>query len=149
VTDVFCKCAGCKVSKAPQWMTKGTENLYLHCSKCHDRTHETYSTDAQLCSKCAWAEKQSQKLVIVTPLGGNFTYENRWAVTGSASPYIVSEAKDGNWACSCMAWTRTHPREDCKHILRIKLQENTPAPAPTMSSAPSLAVITYTGRKMR
>src|SRR5208337_1539915 len=110
----------------------------------------------EICGRCQqivgkdFMAKQSQKLVTVTPLVGNFTYENRWAVTGSAaSTYIVSEAKDGNWACSCMAWTRTHPREDCKHILRVKLQENTPAPAPTMSSAPSLAVITYTGRKMR
>src|SRR5208282_68433 len=49
---------------------------------------------------------------------------NQWYVSGSAAePYTVSEANDGNWSCSCMAWTRNHPREDCKHIMRVKLAE--------------------------
>ena len=94
--------------------------------------------------------KQAKKQVIVTQLAGTLSYKNRWSVSGSAvEPCTVSLANDGNWACSCMIWTRTHPREDCKHIMRVKLQENTPAPAVTRASAPSLAMATYTGRKMR
>jgi hypothetical protein len=45
-------------------------------------------------------------------------------VQGSArSPYIVSisDESGGTWACSCPAWTRTVPREDCKHIMRVRL----------------------------
>ena len=97
--------------------------------------------------------KQSKAQVSVTLLPA-YAYKNRWGVSGSAAmPYIVSEAKDGNWACSCMAWTRNHPREDCKHIMRVKLQDQFEhgarfAPA-TVASTPSLAVIQYTGRKMR
>jgi hypothetical protein len=97
--------------------------------------------------------QQLKKQVTVTWLPPTYSYRNRWAVSGSAAtPYTISEAKDGNWACSCMAWTRTTPREDCKHILRVKLQQMKPqasAPAVTVASTPSLAIATYTGRKMR
>jgi hypothetical protein len=58
--DVLCLCAGCKVSKAPQWMTKGTEKNYLHCSKCHKRVHETYTFD-QLCIKCHMEAKMAKQ----------------------------------------------------------------------------------------
>ncbi len=94
--------------------------------------------------------KQSTKVVTVTTLSVDSwgQYKHRWAVSGSAAePYTVSEAKDGNWACSCIAWTRTHPREECKHILRV--QRITLAPAPEAAPAPSLTKVTYVGRKMR
>ena len=97
--------------------------------------------------------KQQKAVVTVTKVQTHFMshqYKGQWHVTGSAAnPYTVSEAKDGNWACSCMAWTRTHPREDCKHIMRVKLSINTPAPAATMSSVPSLACVSVQGRKFR
>ena len=30
--------------------------------------------------------------------------------------YIVSETVEGEWQCSCKAWTTHKPRRDCKHI---------------------------------
>jgi len=30
--------------------------------------------------------------------------------------YIVSETVEGEWQCSCKAWTAHMPRQDCKHI---------------------------------
>ena len=84
---------------------------------------------------------------LVKPQSGFFTGEVRklpavnspiwttqWSVAGSAKdPYIVSRKKawsliGGNvtsegFACSCMAFTRNTPREDCKHILKVKLFE--------------------------
>ena len=34
--------------------------------------------------------------------------------------YIVSETEDGEWQCSCKAWTTSKPRKDCKHILKAQ-----------------------------
>ena len=34
--------------------------------------------------------------------------------------YIVSETEDGEWQCSCKAWTTHKPRIDCKHIVKAK-----------------------------
>jgi len=34
--------------------------------------------------------------------------------------YIVSETIEGGWQCSCKAWTTHKPRQDCKHILKVK-----------------------------
>ena len=34
--------------------------------------------------------------------------------------YIVSETEDGEWQCSCKAWTTHKPRQDCKHIIKAK-----------------------------
>jgi len=36
------------------------------------------------------------------------------------SSYIVSETVDGEWQCSCKAWTTHKPRQDCKHIIKAK-----------------------------
>lgn len=48
-------------------------------------------------------------------------YQQQWQVQGSAKkPYVVSLTDNGEWQCSCPAWTRTSPRKDCKHIKRIK-----------------------------
>jgi len=46
----------------------------------------------------------------------------RWVVTSYSGngEYIIAQDKEGNWACSCMAWTRHMPRRDCKHILEVK-----------------------------
>ena len=91
--------------------------------------------------------RQSKAVVTVTALPNSYGYKRRWAVSGSAAtPYTVSEATDGNWACSCMNWTRTVPREDCKHVMRVKLMTATPIPVPINKS---LTLPTYTGRKMR
>lgn len=101
--------------------------------------------------------KQQKRPVSLSRISNpRFGYSGQWTHSASPTsknaypaPYVVSLAKDGNWSCSCMNWTRTHPREDCKHIMRVKLSVNTPAPAVTMASTPSLALPTYTGRKMR
>jgi len=62
-------------------------------------------------------------------------WTDQWSVVGSAKePYIVSRKNTGvgyangsttsdGWACACMAFTRNTPREDCKHILKVKLHE--------------------------
>ena len=34
--------------------------------------------------------------------------------------YIVSETVDGEWQCSCKAWTTHLPRKDCKHVRKAK-----------------------------
>lgn len=34
--------------------------------------------------------------------------------------YIVSETVEGEWQCSCKAWTTHKPRIDCKHIYKAK-----------------------------
>jgi len=74
------------------------------------------------------------------------TYRGQWRVSGSASePYIVSHYHDDNWACSCMAWTRNHPREDCKHIMRVKLAEAVPAEVPVTKTHQ----VEFTGRVFR
>lgn len=62
-------------------------------------------------------------------------WTDQWSYQGSGQqPYIISRKKSSNqdilqstsWACSCPAWTRNMPREDCKHILKVKLMEKVP-----------------------
>jgi hypothetical protein len=62
---------------------------------------------------------------------------SQWAYQGSAkSPYIISrkggykgtgyatpEQKAQEWQCSCKSWTTTVPRQNCKHIVAVKLKE--------------------------
>lgn len=36
------------------------------------------------------------------------------------SQYVISRLSSGEFACSCMGWTRHVPRRDCKHISRYK-----------------------------
>lgn len=39
----------------------------------------------------------------------------------SGHTYVVSIDNNGNWGCSCPAWTRgPHAREDCKHIIGVR-----------------------------
>jgi len=47
---------------------------------------------------------------------------DRWVVSSSSGDgdYIVARDKDGNWACSCIGWTRHVPRRDCRHITEVK-----------------------------
>ena len=80
-------------------------------------------------------------------------YNGQWTVSASPTknnsnpdPYTVSEANDGNWSCSCMNWTRHHPREDCKHIMRVKLRENTPV---EVKVEPKMQFVQSTGRVFR
>jgi hypothetical protein len=145
-----CKCVGCKIASCgPQIMDRDTWDRYLHCSKCHTRVNETY-TDQQLCLKChmeAQMAKQQKKAVTVGRKTPSYGYKNQWYVSGSAAtPYTVSEANDGNWSCSCPAWTRNHPREDCKHVMRVKLAEAVPA---EVKVEPSMVATVSTGRMFR
>lgn len=134
---------------------------HLYCSGCGKAVYETY-TPQHLCSMCAFAakvgtsnaktefkqskaeeiaqaikakEKELQKGdVRKLPAVNSPLWTSQWAVMGSgATPYIVSHKKDGEWQCSCPAWTRNTPREDCKHILRVKLAENVPSAPKTMT----------------
>lgn len=50
-----------------------------------------------------------------------------WQVVGtSGKPYKVSQRQDGTFGCSCPAWmfSKVHPRPDCQHILRKRMELN-------------------------
>lgn len=50
-------------------------------------------------------------------------WRRQWDVPSDSNPaksYVVSEDREGHYACSCPAWTRHTPRRDCKHIRRVK-----------------------------
>ena len=50
-------------------------------------------------------------------------YVKFWEVESESNPnraYIVSEKRDGTYACGCPRWTTHMPREDCKHIRLLK-----------------------------
>lgn len=46
----------------------------------------------------------------------------RWVVPSYSGngEYIVAKDNEGNWACSCIGWTRHVPRRDCRHIIEVK-----------------------------
>jgi hypothetical protein len=99
----------------------------------------------------AQQQKKEVTVIYVKP-AAHSAYSGQWYVSGSGkAPYTVSEAKDGNWSCSCMAWTRTHPREDCKHIMRVKLQTAVPVavPEPGKPGKTGMQLVQSTGRKFR
>jgi hypothetical protein len=53
------------------------------------------------------------------------TYDKQWEVTGtSGKVWKVSRNFDGTFECSCPAWTfkKVHPRPDCQHILRKRIE---------------------------
>lgn len=58
------------------------------------------------------------------------SYTQQWDVPSQSSKgkkfYRVSLRHDGLMECSCKAWTSTVPREDCKHILRKRLELGMP-----------------------
>jgi hypothetical protein len=91
--------------------------------------------------------KHQKKEITVTRKPSSGQYEAQWYVSGSAAePYTVSHAKNGDWSCSCMSWTRNHPREDCKHIMRVKLQEATPV---EIKASPAMTFVQAKGRVFR
>jgi len=47
----------------------------------------------------------------------------RWKVSSSRGEghHTVAQDADGNYACSCIGWTRHVPRRDCKHIIDVQL----------------------------
>lgn len=62
---------------------------------------------------------------------------HRWPVVSESAyggeTYNVALARDGTWGCSCKGWIfqKARPREDCKHILRVKREiEEPPLPWP-------------------
>lgn len=126
------------------------------CPNCHIYMRAAGSK-AYVCTICLHIQlipgesmaRQQKAPVTVTKLvrTSSHHYKNQWNVSGSAAlPYTVSEATDGNWSCSCMAWTRNHPREDCKHIMRVKLRENTPV---EVKVEPKMQFVQSTGRVFR
>ena len=47
----------------------------------------------------------------------------KWKVRSHSNrkkEYVVSRDQNGNYGCSCPAWTRRTPRKDCKHIKEVK-----------------------------
>jgi hypothetical protein len=80
---------------------------------------------------------------------------NQWYVDASPTPknskpdpYVVSQPKVGDmWECGCKSWVSNHPREDCKHIMRVKLTA-TPM-ASEIKVEPSMQFIQATGRVFR
>jgi len=67
------------------------------------------------------------------PKSSSPMFTEQWAVQGTAkAPYIVSRkggykatsaAEAKAWQCSCKSWTTTVPRQDCKHVVSVKLKE--------------------------
>ena len=53
----------------------------------------------------------------------------RWKVPGMAKKgkepplWTVYQDLNGLFSCNCPAWTKNMPRQDCKHILRVKLNQ--------------------------
>lgn len=47
---------------------------------------------------------------------------SRWCVPSSrgSGQHIVAQDAEGNFACSCIGWTRHVPRRDCRHITEVK-----------------------------
>lgn len=50
---------------------------------------------------------------------------HKWHVAGSrpGTNYTVAVSDEGNWGCSCPAWTRHKERQDCKHIKKVRSTE--------------------------
>lgn len=71
------------------------------------------------------------------PAASSPMFVSQWAYQGTAkAPYIISrkggykgtgyateQQKAQEWQCSCKSWTTTVPRQNCKHIIAIKLKE--------------------------
>jgi len=71
------------------------------------------------------------------PKSSSPMFVEQWIYQGSAkAPYIVSRKggykgtgyatdaqKAQEWQCSCKSWTTTVPRQDCKHVVAVKLKE--------------------------
>ena len=71
------------------------------------------------------------------PAASSPMFVSQWAYQGTAkTPYIVSrkggykgtgyateQQKAQEWQCSCKSWTTTVPRQKCKHIVAVMLQE--------------------------
>jgi hypothetical protein len=74
------------------------------------------------------------------PASSSPVWTDQWVYQGSGKmPYVVSHKKNAagsslEWQCSCPAWTTTTPREDCKHVLKVKLTEGIPLLAKTNGS---------------
>lgn len=115
------KCTKCGVFAGGEYYLQGNGGAY--CQKCN--------TAVQIGE--AMKKPMTKGEVRKLPKVNSPMWTDQWSVLGSAKePYIVSHkttgAKLGNvtedgWACSCMAFTRNTPREDCKHILKVKLFE--------------------------
>jgi ribosomal protein S27E len=118
------------------------EGMTVKCAKCGAYTiNYSVTNKGVLCEKCqihlvtADAAKKPMPTkgdVRKLPKANSPMWTDQWSVTGSAKePYIVSHRTNGTngsttdegWACGCMAFTRNKVREDCKHILRVKLFE--------------------------
>jgi hypothetical protein len=71
------------------------------------------------------------------PKSSSPMFVEQWSYQGTAkAPYIVSRKggyqgtgyateaqKAKEWQCSCKSWTMTVPRQNCKHIVAVKLKE--------------------------
>jgi hypothetical protein len=112
----------------------------------HDQKHHSEETVA----------KREVKVQLLNSIGGGLPsrYKRQWAVDATPTtknpipkPYVVSEPRTGDmWECGCMNWIGTHPREDCKHIMRVKLAEAVPA---TVKIEPGMVAVQATGRMFR
>jgi hypothetical protein len=65
--------------------------------------------------------------MMVTQLRPTGNYLNQWMVSSHTDPdkeYKVSQTEDGDWKCSCPRWIfGKAPKQDCKHIIAIKVEE--------------------------
>jgi hypothetical protein len=65
-------------------------------------------------------------------------WKHKWACPSSSTDgyYTVAQDGEGNFACSCIGWTRHTPRTDCKHIKQVRfLEKGESSTAMTMETA--------------
>ena len=87
----------------------------------------------------------------IQELGPSGCYARRWAVQGRGrNPYTVTIKKNlikgeppyDVFGCSCPDWAKHYPRQDCKHIMKIKLEVLAPTqPAPTIMTLTLCAIL--------
>jgi hypothetical protein len=97
-------------------------------------------------------EKMKKISNVAPQLISSTQWEKQWSVEGSRGNYYkVSQHQDSTFACACKAWTTTTPREDCKHILLVRLQsiQQTATPQTNTTVSPVNQITQVTGRRFR
>jgi hypothetical protein len=119
--DAKMKCSKCSVFTGADYFIQPKGGVY--CKKCHLNTQ---------IGEAAKKPIQSKGEVRRLPKANSPMWTEQWSCQGSGKePYIISRKSNGangstteeGFACSCPAFTRNVPREDCKHILKVKLFE--------------------------
>lgn len=135
--DMKMKCSKCGSFCSANYFMMPTGKV--HCQTCHNNL---LAASIEPVKKPTPTGSKGE--VTRLPKANSPMFTEQWSVVGSAKlPYIVSRKthKDGSttdekFCCSCMAFTRNTPREDCKHILKVKIFEGMSLTAEKSGVAP-------------